>query len=61
AYGRALAERYGERTAVARLKQLVKYYRAGDLFTGRDDERQRLLRVQTLGELTAGFAARAAG
>ena len=51
----ALAAAYGERTALARTKQLVKYYRAGDLFAGRDAHRQRLLRVQSLGELRAFF------
>jgi len=53
----ALAGAYGERTALARGKQLVKWSRAGDLFRDREEERQRLLRVQSLGELRDAFMA----
>lgn len=52
-YGEALLTTYGERTALARTKQLVKYLRAGDCFAGHDEERQRLLRVQSLADLMA--------
>lgn len=55
-YAAELRAGYGERTALARVKQLAKWYRAGDLFAGREEERQRLLRVQTLEELVAGIA-----
>jgi len=53
----ALMAAYGERTALARTKQLVKYYRAGDLFAGGEAERQRLLRLPSLSELRAFFTA----
>ena len=56
----ALASAYGERTALARTKQLVKYYRAGQLFSGREDERQRLLRVQSVDDLRQFFLAQVA-
>lgn len=55
----ALGAAYGERTALARGKQLVKWSRAGDLFAGREDERQRLLRVPSLDGLRGYFADRA--
>ena len=55
AYGQALCAAYGERTALARSKQLLKYLRAGACFVGREAERQRLLRVQSLAELLAGL------
>jgi len=53
----ALAAAYGERTALARSKQLVKYLRAGEVFAGREDERQRLLRLQGLPDLRDALAA----
>jgi tRNA-dihydrouridine synthase len=48
AYAERLRDAYGERTAMARLKQLIKYYRAGDLFHGCDEKRQELLRAPNL-------------
>jgi tRNA-dihydrouridine synthase C len=59
-YGEALLATYGERTALARCKQMVKYLTAGACFAGREDERQRLLRVQELATLLAGVDAAAA-
>jgi len=47
-YGEALTHAYGESTALARTKQLIKYLRAGDLFIGREDQRQLFLRLPTL-------------
>ncbi len=51
----ALAVEYGERTALARGKQLARWYRAGGLFAGREDERARVLRLATSTELRAWF------
>jgi nifR3 family TIM-barrel protein len=48
AYAERLRDAYGERTAMARLKQLIKYYRAGNLFDGCDEKRQELLRAPSL-------------
>jgi tRNA-dihydrouridine synthase C len=56
-YAEALLATYGERTALARTKQQVKYLRAGGCFSGREEQRQRLLRVQTLDELLDGLGA----
>lgn len=54
AYLDRLEERYGSGTALARGKQLVKWYRAGALFT--DAARHALLRVGDLAGLRAGIA-----
>lgn len=58
-YGEGLRLACGERRATARLKQYLKYVRAGGLFAGADDLRQALLRRQTLADLNEGL--RAAG
>ncbi|HYE04596.1 MAG TPA: tRNA-dihydrouridine synthase family protein [Planctomycetota bacterium] len=52
----ALAAEYGERTALARGKQLARWYRAGGLFAGREDERARVLRLDSVGAVRAWFA-----
>ncbi len=48
-YAGALAQAGGDRLAHGRLKQLVRWYRAGGLFAGREDERQSLLRGDAAG------------
>ena len=58
-YADRLVAEYGPATAFARLKQLTRWYRAGDLFAGDDQQRQRLLRVSTLDELRAWYVVRA--
>jgi len=55
-YAAALTAEYGERTALARLKQLVRYYRAGELFAGQEDVRQGLLRSTGIAAILAWFA-----
>jgi hypothetical protein len=46
---------------LAKLKQLVRYYRAGGIFAGAEDERTRLLRCGDLDAVRAWFATRAQG
>jgi tRNA-dihydrouridine synthase len=40
---------------LGRIKQLVRYYRAGGLFDGREDERAHLLRSKSAAELYRWF------
>jgi nifR3 family TIM-barrel protein len=54
-YAERLRACYGERTALARLKQLIKYYRAGGISTALAHERERLLRLNDLREVCAWF------
>ncbi len=58
AYLSALQPDPDNRRGLGRFKQLVRYYRAGELFAGREDERRALLRAQTAGALRDWFAAR---
>lgn len=48
----------GARGSIAKLKQLVRWYRAGGLFVGSEDDRQRLLRCLDLAVIRAWFAKR---
>lgn len=57
AYHRAVAESGGAAVALARLKQLVRWYRAGGLFAGREAERPALLRCPAADPILAWFAA----
>ena len=43
------------RHRLGRIKMLVRYYRAGGLFDGREDERSRLLRSEDAGAIRAFF------
>lgn len=45
---------------LGRFKQLVRYYTAGDLFAGREDERRELLRARTGADLRGWFESAAA-
>jgi nifR3 family TIM-barrel protein len=55
-YAAAIEGVHGLRAALSRLKQLLRWYRAGGLFTGRDGERQALLRENDLATVRAWFA-----
>jgi tRNA-dihydrouridine synthase C len=55
AYASALSSAYGDGRARARLKQLVRYLGAGGLFAGREEERARLLREESLHALLSWF------
>lgn len=57
AYHAAVAAERGGGLALARLKQLTRWYRAGGLFAGREEERQGLLRSAGAGDILAWFAA----
>lgn len=50
-YAHAVEEARGARCALSRLKQLVRWYTAGGLFAGCEDERQRLLRCEDLASI----------
>lgn len=60
-YADAISAARSTSAACARLKQLLRWYRAGDLFPGSDgnDERQRLLRASDFASVRAWFAQRA--
>lgn len=45
---------------LGRIKQLLRYYRAGGLFEGREDDRERLLRTQDMPSIRAWFEDRLA-
>ncbi|MBA3709934.1 MAG: hypothetical protein H0W83_14080 [Planctomycetes bacterium] len=53
-----IAER-GERASLSKLKQLVRWYRCGGIFDGRDEERTRLLRSDDLDAIRQWFSSRA--
>ena len=53
----ALCEQ-AEKDTDAKLKQLVRWYRAGGIFADAEDERTRLLRCADLSEIRAWFRAR---
>jgi len=55
-YAAAIEGAHGARAALSRLKQLLRWYRAGGLFAGRDGERQALLREGDLAQVRAWFA-----
>jgi tRNA-dihydrouridine synthase len=57
-YAAAIEGAHGARAALARLKQLLRWYRAGGLFEGMDAERQALLREGDLCTVRAWFAQR---
>lgn len=58
-YASAVEATRGRRGSLAKLKQLVRYYRAGDIFAGCEDERTRLLRCDDLDAVRGWFSARA--
>jgi tRNA-dihydrouridine synthase C len=60
-YAAAVVATRGERVAVAKLKQLVRWYRCAGLFAGADGEarRQGLLRAESLDEVLQGIDAEA--
>lgn len=60
-YAAAVEATRGARGSLAKLKQLVRYYRAGNIFVGAEEERTRLLRCDDLGAVRAWFAGRAQG
>jgi nifR3 family TIM-barrel protein len=60
-YASAVEAARGRRGSLAKLKQLVRYYRAGGLFDQAEDERTRLLRCADLDAVRAWFDARAQG
>ncbi len=55
-YAAAIEGAHGARAALSRLKQLLRWYRAGGLFAGGEAERQALLRADQLATLRAWFA-----
>jgi nifR3 family TIM-barrel protein len=55
-YAAAIEAAHGARAALSRLKQLLRWYRAGGLFAGQDGERQALLRTGELATVRAWFA-----
>ena len=57
-YADAVEAEKGPRGAIAKLKQLVRWYRAGGIFADAEDERTRLLRCADLSEIRAWFRAR---
>ncbi len=57
-YGEAVAQARGQPIALAKLKQLARYYRCGGLLADPAD-RQRLLREPTFAAIRGYFAARA--
>ena len=57
-YADAVEAEKGPRGAIAKLKQLVRWYRAGGIFAAAEDERTRLLRCADLSEIRAWFSAR---
>jgi hypothetical protein len=58
AYADAVTVERGERAALSKLKQLVRWYRCGGIFDGREDERTRLLRSDRLADLRDWFSSR---
>jgi tRNA-dihydrouridine synthase len=60
-YAGAVEAARGRRGSLAKLKQLVRYYRAGGIFADAEDERTRLLRCDDLDAVRGWFAARAQG
>jgi len=59
-YAEAIQPDAAARHRLGRIKMLVRYWRAGGLFDGRDDERARLLRAGDLGEIREFFERRLA-
>ncbi len=56
-YADAVVAERGERVALSKLKQLVRYYRCGGIFAGRENDRQLLLRSDSLTNVRAWFTA----
>jgi tRNA-dihydrouridine synthase len=52
-YHRAVEERLGAGTALAKLKQQLRWYRAGGLFDGCEEQRQGLLRCGQAADILA--------
>jgi tRNA-dihydrouridine synthase C len=55
-YAAAIEGAHGARAALSRLKQLLRWFRAGGLFANREDQRQALLRAGDLATVRAWFA-----
>ena len=55
-YATAVEAARGRRGSLAKLKQLVRYYRAGGIFVGAEEERTRLLRCDDLDAVRAWFS-----
>ncbi len=55
-YAAALRDRMKPSAALGRLKQLIKYWRAGDVFSQDDAQRRHLLRARSWQELKAWLA-----
>ncbi len=55
-YATAVEAVRGRRGSLAKLKQLVRYYRAGGIFVGAEEERTRLLRCDDLDAVRAWFS-----
>ncbi len=60
-YASAVEAVRGRRGSLAKLKQLVRYYRAGGIFANAEDERTRLLRCDDLDAVRGWFSARTQG
>lgn len=60
-YASAVEAVRGQRGSLAKLKQLVRYYRAGGIFDHAEDQRTRLLRCPDLEVVRAWFVTRAQG
>jgi tRNA-dihydrouridine synthase C len=59
-YAAAIEAAHGQRAALAKLKQLLRWYSAGGLFSEREDQRQALLRADGLADLRAWLIGRGA-
>ncbi len=55
-YATAVEAVRGRRGSLAKLKQLVRYYRAGGIFVGAEEERTRLLRCDDLDAVRGWFS-----
>ena len=60
-YASAVEAVRGRRGSLAKLKQLVRYYRAGGIFAQAEDDRTRLLRCDDLDAVRGWFTMRAQG
>lgn len=54
-YADTISAAQGTNRALAKLKQLVRYFRAGGLLADQEEERRALLRMKSLSELRAWF------
>ena len=57
AYAASVAAGGGAHASLIKLKQLIRYFSAGGIFAGREEERRRLLRLPDLAQLLSWFTA----